>query len=71
MDTKNCKGTDFENQLTLKILGKHKNVIMAISELNRLYPKERMNFSPIMKNKEQHGQGYHCFVNISLSTQEL
>jgi hypothetical protein len=69
MDTKNSKGTDFENQLTLKILGKHENVIMAISELNRLYPKEKMNFSPIMKNKEQHG--YHCFVNISLSTQEF
>ncbi len=68
MEIKN-KLTDFENQLILKILGKHENVIRAISDLYRLYPKEQMNFSPIMKHKEQHT--YHCFVTISLSTQEM
>jgi hypothetical protein len=53
---------DYEQRLVIKILGKYENIVQAISDLHKIYPKERMNFSPILKNKDQ--DGYHCFVNI-------
>jgi len=60
---------DFERRLVIKMLGKYEHIIQAISDLHKIYPKDRMNFSPILKNKEQ--TGYHCFVNIFMDYEEI
>ena len=52
----------FHDRLVVKLLGRAEWITRFIYDVQKLYPAERMNFSPILKNKD--ADGYHCFINL-------
>jgi hypothetical protein len=52
----------FEDRLVIKLIGKLEAIQRHIILLKRIYPPERLNFSPILKNRG--ADGFHCFINI-------
>lgn len=51
-----------EDRLVVKLIGKAEDIQKHILLLKRLYGANRLNCSPILKNK--YGTGFFCFINI-------
>ena len=51
-----------EDRLVVKLIGKVEDIQAHIILLKRIYGANRLNCSPILRNKD--GTGYFCFVNI-------
>ena len=53
----------FRERLIVKLMGKKKAWIEHFcSYIHRLFPPEKITFTPILRDK--HKEGYFCFVNI-------
>lgn len=52
----------FCDRLVVKLIGKTEWIQRFISDIQKLYPADRITLSPILRNKDT--DGFHCFVNI-------
>ena len=62
------KSYEFEDRLVVKLIGKVEWIQRFIFELNRIFTKDQLNFSPILKNRD--ATGYHCFINIFMDSDD-
>lgn len=54
----------YSDRLVLKVVGKRSFVLRFLQDIQKLYPANCMNLSPIIANKN--APGCHCFLNIFL-----
>jgi hypothetical protein len=48
--------------LVVKLSGTKSQILRHIYKLKEIYPQDRLNMSPILKNSAD--AGFHCFINI-------
>ena len=51
-----------EDRLVVKLIGRVEDIQAHIILLKRIYGANKLNCSPILRNK--YGTGYFCFINI-------
>jgi hypothetical protein len=64
MEKENHKPSAYpiSKRLVIKAIGEIDQITHFIEDMQKIYPEDRMNFSPILRNSD--APGYHCFINL-------
>ena len=57
----------FQNRLLVKCMGKKEWIEKFCSYIARVFPPEKIVFSPILEDRGSHGYEYFCFINVLMS----
>lgn len=70
-NTKNTKPVAYpiKKRLVIKAIGGAEQILRFIDDIQKVYLGHRMNFSPVIRNKDT--PGYHCFINLLMLLPEI
>jgi hypothetical protein len=60
----------YRKRLIIKVMGKQRWVEKFCDYISRIFPKDKLTFTPILDDKGRHGYQSFCFINIIMDDED-